>query len=74
MEAFGTIGASALNFGLWGVAIIPAWLVIREVGVTYFGLGRGEYEAQAALSRNSEGRSDSGEVRDDSKTASLEYK
>lgn len=23
-----------LNFGLWGLSLIPAWLVIREIGVT----------------------------------------
>lgn len=23
-----------LNFGLWGLSLIPAWLVIREIGAT----------------------------------------
>lgn len=23
-----------LNFGLWGVSLLPAWLVIKEIGVT----------------------------------------
>lgn len=46
MAAFGTVGASALNFGLWGVAVIPAWFVVKEVGVTFF--GRGEFETRAA--------------------------
>ena len=23
-----------LNFGLWGLSLVPAWLVIREIGVT----------------------------------------
>lgn len=23
-----------LNFGLWGLSLIPAWLVIKEIGVT----------------------------------------
>lgn len=26
------IGAVYLNFGLWAVAILPAWLVIRKLG------------------------------------------
>lgn len=28
----GQIGNVYLNFGLWAVAILPAWLVIREFG------------------------------------------
>lgn len=27
-------GGVYLNFGLWGVAIVPAWLVLRRFGVT----------------------------------------
>ena len=23
-----------LNFGLWGLSLIPAWMVIKEIGVT----------------------------------------
>ncbi|ORY91542.1 major facilitator superfamily domain-containing protein [Leucosporidium creatinivorum] len=46
IESFGLIGASALNFALWGVAVIPAWLVIKEIGVTYW--GRGEKETREA--------------------------
>ena len=23
-----------LNFGLWGLSLLPAWLVIKEIGVT----------------------------------------
>ncbi len=39
-------GGNALNFALWGVAIYPAWLVVRDIGTVY--LGRGEREAQQA--------------------------
>lgn len=46
VEAFGTIGASALNFALWGVSLFPAWLVIRKVGFEY--TGRGVIEAEQA--------------------------
>ncbi|KAL8292072.1 hypothetical protein RQP46_001538 [Phenoliferia psychrophenolica] len=46
LSSFGTIGASALNFGLWGVAILPAWLVVKEVGVTFFGRSGEEYQQQ----------------------------
>lgn len=28
------IGGVYLNFGLWGCAILPAWLVIRRIGIS----------------------------------------
>lgn len=49
VESFGTVGGSALNFGLWGVSLLPAWLVIREIGVTLE--GRVEREARLAADR-----------------------
>lgn len=30
----GSIGSVYLNFGLWAIAIVPAWFVIKEIGVT----------------------------------------
>lgn len=30
-------GGSSLNFALWAVALLPAWLVIRKIGVEYYG-------------------------------------
>lgn len=30
----GEVGAVYLNFGLWAVAIIPAWFVIKDIGVS----------------------------------------
>lgn len=33
----GSIGSVYLNFGLWAIAIFPAWLVIKEIGVTIGG-------------------------------------
>lgn len=30
----GQVGNVYLNFGLWGIALIPAWYVVREIGVT----------------------------------------
>ncbi|OJT06505.1 hypothetical protein TRAPUB_2664 [Trametes pubescens] len=32
VSSFAAVGASAVNFGLWGVALVPAWLVIRDIG------------------------------------------
>lgn len=33
MPIMAQIGNVYLNFGLWGVSLIPAWLVIRKIGV-----------------------------------------
>jgi hypothetical protein len=32
IEIFGEVGSIYLNFGLWGAAILPAWLVLRHFG------------------------------------------
>ncbi|GAA5842764.1 hypothetical protein JCM11251_001485 [Rhodosporidiobolus azoricus] len=37
LKSFQDIGAASLNFALWGVALVPAWLVIRKIGLQYFG-------------------------------------
>ena len=29
-----SVGGTYLNFGLWGISLLPAWLVIRQFGVT----------------------------------------
>lgn len=29
---FSEVGAIYMNFGLWGVSIIPAWMVLRHFG------------------------------------------
>ncbi|KAK8196026.1 hypothetical protein M8818_007178 [Zalaria obscura] len=34
IDIMGQIGSVYLNFALWAVAIVPAWFVIREIGVT----------------------------------------
>lgn len=31
----GQVGGVYLNFGLWGVSIIPAWFVTKEIGGKY---------------------------------------
>lgn len=30
----GQVGSIYLNFGLWAIALIPAWQVVREIGVS----------------------------------------
>lgn len=32
VRVFALYGGSALNFGLWGAALVPAWLVVRDIG------------------------------------------
>ena len=34
VQIFSEVGGVYLNFALWGVSILPAWLVIRHFGVT----------------------------------------
>ena len=33
VASFAHLGSSCLNFALWGVAIVPAWLVVRRIGI-----------------------------------------
>lgn len=30
----GAIGGVYLNFGLWAIALVPGWLVVKEIGVS----------------------------------------
>ncbi|KAH9889381.1 major facilitator superfamily domain-containing protein [Cubamyces lactineus] len=30
--SFAVVGGSALNFGLWGISLVPAWLIVKEIG------------------------------------------
>ncbi len=39
------IGGVYLNFGLWGIALVPAWLVVKHIGV---GLGDRKVEREKA--------------------------
>lgn len=34
MAIMASVGGVYLNFGLWAVSIIPAWLVVREIGLS----------------------------------------
>ena len=42
LSTFATVGSVYLNFGLWGISIFPAWLVVRHFGVDTAPLGRKE--------------------------------
>lgn len=37
VKSFALLGSSSLNFGLWGLAIIPAWFVVRRIGIDLSG-------------------------------------
>ncbi|GAA6062493.1 hypothetical protein JCM10212_001866 [Sporobolomyces blumeae] len=51
LKSFEGVGASALNFGLWAVALVPAWLVIRQIGVKHFGRAEQDRWEREALDR-----------------------
>ncbi|KAH6975168.1 major facilitator superfamily domain-containing protein [Ilyonectria sp. MPI-CAGE-AT-0026] len=40
------ITALGINFGIWGVAVVPAYLVVRKIGVEYIGVVREEHETE----------------------------
>jgi hypothetical protein len=44
IASFALLGSNSLNFGLWGLAIAPSWLVIRRIGVDLWGPYGGEGE------------------------------
>jgi len=46
-----SVGSIYLNFGLWAIALYPAWLVIKEIGVS-LGDKKVEREAQTAQEAN----------------------
>lgn len=31
----GQVGCIYLNFGLWAIALVPGWLIVRKFGVDY---------------------------------------
>ncbi|KAK7536087.1 major facilitator superfamily domain-containing protein [Phyllosticta citribraziliensis] len=46
IDIFGQVAGVYLNFGLWGISLFPAWLVIRQIG---FGLGDRKVEREHGL-------------------------
>ncbi|KAK5709790.1 hypothetical protein LTR17_019460 [Elasticomyces elasticus] len=34
IKVMGEVGTIYINFGLWALSIVPAWFVVREIGVT----------------------------------------
>lgn len=50
VEIIGQVGGVYLNFGLWGIAILPAWLVLR-----HFGVGEESGAVESQITRNDSG-------------------
>jgi hypothetical protein len=48
---FADVGGVYLNFGLWALALVPGWLVIRGIGVT---LGDLKVERERGGARSNE--------------------
>lgn len=38
MSIFAQVDGFYLDFGLWAVALLPAWLIVRKIGVEYKGI------------------------------------
>ncbi|KAG4414561.1 hypothetical protein IFR04_012309 [Cadophora malorum] len=48
IKIFADVGGVYLNFGLWGLALLPGWLVVRQIGVS---LGDKKLEREGYASR-----------------------
>ncbi|CDO74704.1 hypothetical protein BN946_scf184847.g12 [Trametes cinnabarina] len=54
LSSFAEVGGSAINFGLWGVALVPAWLIVKEIGGS---LGDRREERERAVQKEEKRRS-----------------
>ncbi len=45
------MGGVYINFGLWGLALLPGWLVVKEIGVSF---GDNKLQREGYLSRETE--------------------
>lgn len=51
VKVIGQVGGVYLNFGLWGIAILPAWLVLRHFGADNAAAEKDSETAQTADSK-----------------------
>lgn len=35
LPAFAHLYSAVVNLGMWGIAIVPGWMIVRQVGVKY---------------------------------------
>ncbi|OAA70651.1 DUF895 domain membrane protein [Cordyceps fumosorosea ARSEF 2679] len=50
IEIMAQVGSIYLNFGLWAAAILPAWFVLRHIGVVKEGDDDGQHSEQSSSS------------------------
>lgn len=48
VPVFADVGGVYLNFGLWALALLPGWLIVKEIGVT---LGDRKLERESLAGR-----------------------
>lgn len=53
---FADVGGVYLNFGLWALALLPGWTIVKEIGVT---LGDRKLERESLAGRAEVAASDS---------------
>lgn len=59
ISIFAQVGGFYLNFGLWAVALLPAWLIVRKIGIEYKGI---EEEQNSAEEEEEARQEDAGKV------------
>jgi hypothetical protein len=59
ISIFAQVGGFYLNFGLWAVALLPAWLIVRKIGIEYKGI---EEEQNSAEEEEEARQEDAGRV------------
>lgn len=45
---FASVGGVYLNFGLWALALVPGWIIVKEIGVS---LGDRKLERESLAGR-----------------------
>lgn len=45
ISIFAQVGGFYLNFGLWALALLPAWLIVHKIGVEYKGIQEEQTES-----------------------------
>ncbi|KAM0716233.1 hypothetical protein Q7P37_007678 [Cladosporium fusiforme] len=60
VKVMGQVGCIYINFGLWALALVPGWLIVREFGVDY-----GDKKLDREKRRLEAEESSSGEIRKD---------
>ncbi|KAI3622345.1 duf895 domain membrane protein [Moniliophthora roreri] len=62
IDIFAQVGGVYLNFGLWAAALLPAWIVVRDIGV-----GLGDQKLKREAKREDTPSEDTESIRDSDK-------